>query len=121
MRLTEYGRNPHTRKASVQPPDLLMVGVDVSNATHLACLGPQLGVSHRTLALTHTREGSERFAPPLKQQRVTNACRHVLIALEPSGISWQALYDSLPGGLWRLPGARSSRAEQASDDAGGHQ
>ena len=39
MRLTEYGRNPHTRKAYVQQPDLLMVGVDVSKAKHHACLG----------------------------------------------------------------------------------
>ena len=44
MRLTEYGRNPHTRKAYVQQPDLLMVGVDVSKAKHIACLGTRIGV-----------------------------------------------------------------------------
>ena len=51
MRLTEYGRNPHTRKAYVQQPDLLMVGVDVSKAKHIACLGTQIGVSRRKLTL----------------------------------------------------------------------
>jgi hypothetical protein len=39
MRLTEYGRNPHKRKAYVHQPDLLLVGVAVSQATHSACLG----------------------------------------------------------------------------------
>src|SRR5215471_17171369 len=96
MRLTEYGRKPHTRKAYVQQPDLLMVGVDVSKAKHNACLGTQRGVSRRKLEFTHTREGIEGFEQTLKQQLVKNACRHVLIALEPSGIYWQALYDRLP-------------------------
>src|SRR5262245_43769421 len=95
MRLTEYGRNPHPRKAYVQQPDLLMVGVDGSQAKHNACLGTQRGVSRRQLAFTHPREGIERFAQPLKHQLVKNACRHVLIALEPSALSWQALYDRL--------------------------
>src|SRR5262245_17773695 len=93
MRLTEYGRNPPTRKAYVQQPDLRMVGVDVSQAKHNACLGTQSGVSRRNLAFTHPREGIERFAQPLTPQLVTNACRHVLIAMEPSGIYWQALYE----------------------------
>ena len=97
MRLQEYGRNPHTRKAYVQQPDLLMVGVDVSKAKHNACLGTQIGISRRKLDFTHTREGIERFEQILKQQLVKNACRHVLIAMEPSGIYWQALYDRLQG------------------------
>ena len=91
MRRTAYGRKPHTRKASIQPPDLRMVGVDVSQATPNACLGPQTGVSRRKLACTHTREGIERFAQPRKQPRVKQACRPVRIAREPSGISWPAL------------------------------
>ena len=98
MRLTEYGRNPHTRKAYVQQPNLLMVGVDVSKAKHYACLGTQTSISRRKLEFTHTREGIERFEQTLKQQLVKNACRHVLIAMEPSGISWQALYDRLQRG-----------------------
>jgi transposase len=97
MRLTEYGRDPHTRKAYVQQPDLLLVGVDVSKAKHNACLGTQRDISRRKLEFTHTREGIERFEQTLKQQLVKNACRHVLIAMEPSGIDWQALYDRLQG------------------------
>jgi transposase len=97
MRLPEYGRKPHTRKAYVQQPDLLMVGVDVSKAKHNACLGTQIGIGRRKLEFTHTREGIERFEQILKQQLVKNACRHVLIAMEPSGIYWQALYDRLQG------------------------
>lgn len=97
MRLQEYGRNPHTRKAYVQQPDLLMVGVDVSKAKHNACLGTQIGISRRKLEFTHTREGIEHFEQILKQQLAKNACRHVLIAMEPSGIYWQALYARLQG------------------------
>lgn len=97
MRLTEYGRNPHKRKAYGQQPDFLLVGVDVSKAKHHACLGTQTGISRRKLALTPTREGVERCAQTLKPQLVKHACRHVLIALEPSDISWQALYDRRQG------------------------
>jgi len=75
-----------------------MVGVDVSKAKHNACLGTQIGISRRKLEFTHTREGIERLEQTLKQQLVKNACRHVLIAMEPSGIYWQALYDRLQGG-----------------------
>ena len=95
MRLTEDGRNPHTRKAYVQQPDLRMVGVEVSQAQPNACLGTQRGVSRHKLALTHPREGIERLEQPLQPQLVKHACRHVRIALEPSGIAWQALYDRL--------------------------
>ena len=49
MRLQEYGRNPHTRKAYVQQPDLLMVGVEVSKAKHHACLGTPIGISRHKL------------------------------------------------------------------------
>jgi transposase len=72
-----------------------MVGVDVSKAKHNACLGTQIGISRRKLEFTHTREGIERFEQTLKQQLIKNACQHVLIAMEPSGIYWQALYDRL--------------------------
>jgi transposase len=72
--------------------------VDVSKAKHHACVGPQTGVSRRKLAFTHTREGIERFEQPLRQRLVKNACPQVLIAMAPSGISWQALYDRLKGG-----------------------
>jgi hypothetical protein len=45
MRLTEYGRKPQKRKASVHQPDLLLVGVDVRKAKHNACLGTQTIIS----------------------------------------------------------------------------
>ncbi len=90
MRLSEYGRHPSTRKASVQPPDFLLGGVDVRTATHHACLGTPRGLSRRTRALTPTHEGIARVAQTRKQPRVKHACRHVLSALEPSGLSWQA-------------------------------
>jgi Transposase len=107
MRLTEYGRNPHTRKAYGPQPDFLRVGVDVSQANHHACLGTPSGVSRRKLALTHPRAGIERFAQTLQPPRGNHACRHGLSALEPSGLSWQALYESLPAcgdGVCLVPG-----------------
>ena len=93
MRLTADGRHPSTRNASVQPPDCLLGGVDVRQANHHACLGPQRGIRRRTRALTPTHEGIARVAQPRKPPRVTHACRHVLSALEPSGLSWQARDD----------------------------
>jgi transposase len=95
MRLTEYGRTPQKRKAYVQQSDLLLVGVDVSKAKHNACLGTQTGISCRKLEFTHTREGFQLFEHTLRDHLVKNRCRRLLIAMEPSGIYWQALYDRL--------------------------
>jgi transposase len=95
MRLTEYGRNPNKRKAYVHQPDLLLVGVDVSKAKHNACLGTQTTMSCRKLEFTHTREGFRRFEQTLKDHLVKNRCQRLLIAMEPSGIYWQALYERL--------------------------
>jgi transposase len=95
MRLTEYGRTPQKRKAYVQQSDLLLVGVDVSKAIPSACIGTQTGISCRKLALTHTREGFQRFEHPLRHHLDQNNCRRVLIAMEPSGLYWQALYERL--------------------------
>jgi hypothetical protein len=52
MRLTEYGRNPNKRKEYVYQLDLLLVGVDVSQAKHSACLGTQTTISCRKLEFT---------------------------------------------------------------------
>src|SRR5262245_56579268 len=93
MRLQEYGRNPEKRKAYVHQPDLLLVGVDVSKAKHYACMGTQPTMRCRTLELTHTREGFQRFAQTHKTPMVKNGTQPSLIAMEPSGISWQALYE----------------------------
>jgi transposase len=95
MRLTEYGRNPDKRKEYVHQPDLLLVGVDVSKAKHSACLGTPTTVSCRKLECTHTREGFKRFEQTLRAHLVKNPCQRLLIAMEPSGIDWQALYERL--------------------------
>jgi transposase len=95
MRLTEYGRNPNKRKEYVHQPGLLLVGVDVSKAKHSACLGTHTTVSCRKLEFTHTREGFRRFEQTLRAHLVKNKCQRMLIAMEPSGIYWQALYERL--------------------------
>jgi transposase len=95
MRLTEYGRDPQKRKEYVHQPALLLVGVDVSKAKHNACIGTQTTMSCRKLAFTHTREGFQRFEQTLKAHMVQNGRQRTLIAMEPSGIYWQALYEQL--------------------------
>jgi transposase len=95
MRLQEYGRNPNKRKAYVHQPDLLLVGVAVSKAKHRACLGTQTTVSCRKCEFTHTCAGFRRFEQTLKAHSVKNGCQHVWLAMEPSGIYWQALYERL--------------------------
>ena len=95
MRLQEYGRNPNKRKEYVHHPDLLLVGVDVSKAKHNACMGTQTTMSCRKLEFTHTREGFRRFEQALKAHLVKNGRQRLLIAMEPSGIYWQALYERL--------------------------
>jgi len=95
MRLTEYGRDPHKRKEYVHQPDLLLVGVDVSKAKHNACLDTQTTISCRKLEFTHTREGFRRFEQTLRDHLVKNRCQRLLIAMEPSGLYWHALYDRL--------------------------
>lgn len=95
MRLKEYGRDPQKRKEYVYQPDLLLVGVDVSKAKHSACLGTQRGISCRKLEFTHTREGFQLLEHTLRTQLVQTHCRRMLIAMDPSGIYWQALYERL--------------------------
>jgi hypothetical protein len=95
MRLKEYARPPQQRKASVQPPGLLLVGVDVSHATHHACLGTPRGITCRKLVFPQSREGCRRFAQPLRDPRVKHSCRRLLSAMEPSGLSGQGLSDRL--------------------------
>jgi hypothetical protein len=88
MSLKAYARPPQQRKAYVQQPGLLLVGVDVSHATHHTCIGTQTSITCRTLVFTHSREGGRRFAPTLRDHLVTTRCRRLLIAMDPSGISW---------------------------------
>jgi Transposase len=91
MRLKEYGRNANKRKESVHQPDLLRVGVDVSKAQHSACMGTQTTMSCRTRAFTHTREGFGRCEQTRRGHMVNNGRQRLLSAMEPSGLSWQAL------------------------------
>jgi transposase len=95
MRLKAYGRNPNKRKEYVHQPDLLLVGVDVSKAKHNACLGTQTTVSCRKFEFTHTYAGFRRLEHTLKAHLVTNRRQPILIAMAPSGIYWQALYERL--------------------------
>ena len=95
MRLKEYGRNPKRRKVYMQQPGLLLVGIDVSKAKQSACIGTQTNVSCQKLDCTHTREGFKRFEQTLREHLVKNSCRRLLIAMEPSGIYWQGLYERL--------------------------
>ena len=95
MRLTEYGRNPQKHKASVQQPALLRVGVAVRKAKHRAGMGTQTAINCRPLAFPHTREGFRRLAQTLTDQLGHNHCRRLLLAMEPSGSYWHALYARL--------------------------
>src|SRR5262245_31031972 len=54
-------------------------------------MGTQTTVSGRKCAFTHTREGLTRFAQALRTHRINNRRQRILIAMAPSGISWQAL------------------------------
>ena len=103
MRLKEYARNPQKRKAYVQQPGLLLVGVDVSQAKHSACIGTQTGITCRKLAFTHSREGFRLFEQALTDHLVKNSCHRLLIAMEPSGIYWQGLYASVRTHFLKLP------------------
>jgi len=52
-------------------------------------------MSCRKFAFPHTREGCRRFEQTLKAHLDKNRRQRLLIAMEPSGISWQALYERL--------------------------
>jgi hypothetical protein len=93
MRLTEDGRTPQQRKAYVQQAARLLGGVDVSPATHQACLGTQRGLSCRNLALTHPRAGCQLCAHTLRHHLDQNHWHRRLSAMEPAGLSGQALYE----------------------------
>lgn len=97
MRRQEYARNPNKRKADGQPPGLLLGGVDVSQATHSACIGTQTRISRRKLEFTPTHEGFRMFDTVLTRERAKNTCCRVLMAMEPSGIDWLALYERRTG------------------------
>ena len=41
MRFKDYGPNPKLRKAFVQTKGMLIVGIDIGKAKHMACFGTQ--------------------------------------------------------------------------------
>jgi transposase len=81
----------------VQQPGLLLVGVDVSQAKHSACSGTQTRISRRNREFTHTHEGFRMFETVLNREIAKHTCCRVLMAMEPSGIYWLALYERLTG------------------------
>lgn len=97
MRLKDYARNHKRRKEYVQQPGLLLVGVDVSKSKHDACIGTQAGVICRKFAFIHCREGFRLFESALRKKMFRHNCKRVLIAMEPSGIYWYALFERLKG------------------------
>jgi len=60
-------------------------------------MGTQTTMSCRKFELTHTREGFQRFEQTLKTHLGKTRCQRLLIAMEPSGIYWHALYERLQG------------------------
>jgi len=95
MRLKDYGRNPRKRKEYVQQSGLLLIGVDISKTKHDACIGTKTGIIQRKLTFTHTREGFRMFENTIRKTMFKYKCKRVLIAMEPSGIYWYALYEPL--------------------------
>lgn len=98
MRLPEYGRNANQHKESVHQPALLLVGVDVRKAKHKACMGTQTPMNCRKLAFTYTREGCKRFEQTLRGHMVKNGRQRILVAMEPAGLYWPALYERRKSG-----------------------
>ncbi len=94
MRLKDYGRNQEKRKEYIKQSGLLLVGVDVSKAKHDACIGSLEGVRCR-IGFRNARDGFKRFEEAIRKNMFRNKCKHVLIAMEPSGLYWYALYNRL--------------------------
>ena len=103
IRLKDYGRNQKKRKEYIKQSGLLLVGVDVSKAKHDACIGSLEGVRCR-IGFRNARDGFKRFEDAIRKNIFRNKCKHVLIAMEPSGLylsavsaqaGWYALYNRL--------------------------
>lgn len=95
MRLKDYARHQKKRKEFVQQPHLLMIGVDVSKAKHDAYLGTQTEILCRKCSFSHNRDGFRFFEQKIRESLRTTQCKQALIAMEPSGIYWLALYEKL--------------------------
>lgn len=94
MKLKDYGRKQKKRKEYIQQPGLLLIGVDVSKAKHDACIGTLDNVKSR-IGFRNARDGFKRFEDAIRKNMFRNKCKRVLIAMEPSGLYWYALYNRL--------------------------
>ena len=95
MRLKDYGRNHKKRKEYVDQPGLLLIGIDISKEKHDACIGTKKNIIQRKLTFTHSREGFGLFETIIRKTMFKYKLKRVLIAMEPSGIYWYALYERL--------------------------
>lgn len=95
MRFKDYGRNPKLRKAYVLTPALLMIGVDIGKAKHTACFGTQQQIISLKFEFDHSRQGFAAFEKRIRSLRFKSKCKRVLVAMEPSGLYWYALYERL--------------------------
>lgn len=95
MRLKDYGRKPALRKEFVQNPDLLTIGIDVSKDSHSACFGTKSMVLSKKFEFHNSREGFQKFEHNIRNLSKRNACKQVLIGMEPSGLYWYGLYERL--------------------------
>lgn len=95
MRLKDYGRNPKKRKEYVRQPGLLLIGIDISKSKHDACIGTKDGIIQRKMTFPHSREGFQMFENMIRKSIFKYKCKKALIAMEPSGIYWYALYERL--------------------------
>jgi transposase len=86
MRLKDYGRNPKKRKAYVQQPGLLLIGIDISKSKHNACIGTKNGITQRKMTFAHSRKGFQMFEDMIRKSMFTHTCKKTLIGMEPSGI-----------------------------------
>ena len=95
MRFKDYGRKSKLRKAYVQSPGLLMVGVDIGKASHSACFGTKTGAVAAKFDFAHNRQGFDTFERAVRKLRFKTKSKRVLIGMEPSGLYWYSLYDRL--------------------------
>ena len=95
MRLKDYGRKPALRKEFVQNPALLTIGVDISKGSHSACFGTKSRILTQKFDFANSREGFHKFESKIRSLCQHNACKQVLIGMEPSGLYWYGLYERL--------------------------
>ena len=91
MKLQDYGRCQKKRNLFVKQTDLLLVGIDISKAKHDACFDR----TNHCLTFGNHREGYQKFEAILRTTMEMTGCSRSLIAMEPSGLYWQGLYNRL--------------------------